>query len=88
MTQIQKTCYMSAGFTGRYAVCCRDLSVNIFLMVQNEIYSQMLYLIDYVANGLHLHYKLYILREMCRGPISQHPGLATSLFNVFDMFAL
>ena len=34
-----------------------------------------IYLVDYLAHGLHLWYKLKIFRGMCRKPISQHPRL-------------
>ena len=39
----------------------------------------MLYLIDDIASGLHLLYKMTILKEIGRKPISLHPGLATRL---------
>ena len=38
-----------------------------------------MYLIDYIAYGLHLWYIISIFKKICRKPISQHPGLATSL---------
>ena len=49
---------MSAGFAGRHVVRFEDLSIDIFLEVQNKRYSQILYLIDYIAYGLHLWYKI------------------------------
>ena len=51
--KIKKTYYMSAGFAGRHVVGFEDLSIDVFLEVQNKRYSQILYLIDYVVPGLH-----------------------------------
>ena len=39
-----------------------------------------MYLIDYIAYGLHLWYKIYFFEEICRKPISQHPGLGKGLY--------
>ena len=36
--QIMKTYYVSAGFAGRHVVGFRDLSIDIFLEVQNKKY--------------------------------------------------
>ena len=45
---------MSAG----EVVGFEDLSVDVFLEVQNKKkYKSMMYLIDYIAYGLHLCYK-------------------------------
>ena len=52
---------------------------DVLLEVQNERYSKRLYLIDYIVYGLHLWYKIKVFEEICRKPIPQHPGLATSL---------
>ena len=38
-----------------------------------------MYLIDYIAYGLHLWYTTYIFKEMCRKPIPLHPGLGKGL---------
>ena len=38
-----------------------------------------MYLIDYIAYGLHLWYTMQKNKEMCRKPISLHPGLGSSL---------
>ena len=38
-----------------------------------------MYLIEYIVYGFHLRYKIYFFNEICRKPISQHLGLATSL---------
>ena len=38
-----------------------------------------MYLIDYIVYRLHLRYKVQIFNEVCGKPVSQHPGLATSL---------
>ena len=43
----------TAGFAGRHVVGFEDLSIDIFLQVQNKRDSQILYLIDYVVPGLH-----------------------------------
>ena len=51
--KVKKTYYMSAGFAGRHVVGFEDLSIDVFLEVQNKRYSQILYLIDYVVPGLH-----------------------------------
>ena len=48
---------MSAGDAGRHVVGFGDLSIDVFLEVQNKKYSKILYLIDYIAYGLHLWYK-------------------------------
>ena len=39
----------------------------------------MSYLIENIAYGLHLWYKVYIFKESCREPISEHPGLGKGL---------
>ena len=57
-TQVPKTHYMSAGEAGRHVVGFLNLSIDVFLEVQKQTYSQRLYLIDYIAYGLHLLYKL------------------------------
>ena len=43
---------MSAAFAGRHVVGFGDLSIDVFLEVQDTKYSQILYLIDYVVLGL------------------------------------
>ena len=35
--------------------------------------------INYIDSELRLWYEISIFKEMCRAPIPQHPGLATSL---------
>ena len=70
---------MSAGEAGRHVIGFGDLSIDVFLKVQNQRYSKILYLIDYIVYGLHLSHKILIFKEICRKPISRHPGLATSL---------
>ena len=52
--KIKKTYYVLAGFAGQHVVSFEDLNIETFLEVQNKIYSQILYLIDYIADGLHL----------------------------------
>ena len=37
--KVKKTFYMSAGFAGQHVVGFEDLSINVFLEVQNERYS-------------------------------------------------
>ena len=71
---------MSAGFAGRHVVVFLDLFIDCFLDVQNKRYSWILYLIDYVVYGLHLWYEIEIFQEVCRKPISLHPGLGSSLY--------
>ena len=73
---------MSAGEAGRQVVNFGDLNINIFLEVQAKKYSQILYLIDYIAYGLHLWYKILIFKEICRKPIPLHPGLGKGLYSV------
>ena len=55
---VNNTYYISAGFAGRHVVAFGDLSIDVFLEVQNEKYSQVLYLIDYIAYVLHLLHKI------------------------------
>ena len=38
-----------------------------------------MYLIDYIAYGLHLWYKIRKIKEIYRKPIDLHPGLGNSL---------
>ena len=57
-TQAPKTHYMSAGETGRHVVGFLDLLIDVFLEVQNKRYSQICYLIDYIAYAFHLWYKI------------------------------
>jgi hypothetical protein len=57
---------MSAGFAGRHVVGLGYLSVDVFLQVQNEHYTQTLYLIDYIAYGLHIWYRFQISKEISR----------------------
>jgi hypothetical protein len=68
--KVTKSFYISAGFASRHVMGFEDLSIDDFLEVQNERYSQILYLIDYIAYGLHLWYQIWIFKEMCRKPIS------------------
>ena len=50
---VKKTYYVSPGFDHRHVVGLGDLSIDVFLEVQNKEYSQILHLIDYVAPGFH-----------------------------------
>ena len=52
--KVKKTYYMSADEAGRHVVGSVDLSIDVFLEVQNERYSYISYLIDYIAYELHL----------------------------------
>ena len=70
---------MSVGFAGQRVVGLGELSIDVFLDVQNERCSYILYQINYIAYGFHLWYKIYIVKERGRTPTSQHTGLATSL---------
>jgi hypothetical protein len=36
---VMKTYYMSAGFAGRHVVGFQDLSIHVFLEIQNKKYS-------------------------------------------------
>ena len=56
--QIKKTYYMSVGFAGRHVVGFEELSIDVFLEVQDKRYSQILYLIDYIAHGLQFWYNI------------------------------
>ena len=56
---------MSGGFASRHVVGVGDLIIDVFLEVQNNKSSQILYLIDYIAYGLHLWYNINILKEIC-----------------------
>ena len=38
-----------------------------------------MYIIEYIAYGFHLWYKIKIVTQIVRKPTSQHPGLGTSL---------
>ena len=51
--KIKKTFYMSAGLASRRVVGFEDLSIDVFLEVQNQKCTQILYLIDYAVPGLH-----------------------------------
>ena len=57
-------------------ICCNceyiDLSIDAVLKVQSKRYSLILYLIDYIAYGLYLLYKITIFEEICRKPVSLH----------------
>ena len=55
---VKKTYSISAGFAGQHVVGFGDFSIAVFLWVQNKRYSYMLYVIDYIACGLHLWYKI------------------------------
>ena len=50
---------MSAGEAGRHVVEFEDLNIDVFLEVQSKKYSSILYLVNYIAYGLHgIKYKL------------------------------
>ena len=50
----KNTYYMSA----RHVVGFEDLSINAVLEVQTKRYNYILYLIDYIAYGLYLCYRI------------------------------
>ena len=52
--KVKKAYYMSAGFVGRHVVGFADLNIDIFLEIQDKRCSSILYLIGYIAYGLHL----------------------------------
>ena len=54
---------MSAGEAGRHVVGFLDFFIDVFLEVQNKRYSEILYLIDYIAYGLNLWYEIYFSRK-------------------------
>ena len=60
---------MSAGEAGRHVVAFHAFSIDVSLEVQYNKYCQTLYLIDYIADELHLGYKILMLKEMCWKPI-------------------
>ena len=64
--KVKKTHYMSAGFAGRHVVGFGDLSIDVFLEVQNQSYSWILYLIDYIVYGLHLWYNIFFQENLPR----------------------
>ena len=70
---------MSAGEAGRHVKGFHYFVIAVFLEVQNERFSQILYLIYSIVYGFHLLYEMHLFKETCPKPISQHPGLATSL---------
>ena len=51
---------MLAGEAGRHVVGFLDFFIDVFMEVQNKRYSKILYLIDYIAYGLHLWYKILV----------------------------
>ena len=65
---------MSAGFAGRHVGGFGDLSIDVFLEIQDKKYSQILYLIDHIANGLHLWCNIKIFKDMCRNLTKKHPA--------------
>ena len=54
---------MSTGEASRHGVCFVDLFIDVFLEIQNKKYIEILYLIDYIAYGLHLWYKTKFVKE-------------------------
>ena len=55
--------------------------IDIFLEIQDKKSSYILYLIDCIAYGFHLWYRMKIFNEICRKPIPLHPGLGKGLSN-------
>jgi hypothetical protein len=58
--KVMKTYYVHVGGRG-----FGDSSIDVFLESPDKRYSQILYLIDYIAHGLHLGSKMQIFKEMC-----------------------
>ena len=54
---------MSAGEDGRHVVGFLNLVIDVFLEVQNERYIKISYLTDYIVYGLHLWYKIQMLKN-------------------------
>ena len=61
---------MSAGEAGGHVVGLLYSFIDVLLEVHNKKDSSILYLIDYIAYGLHLWYTILTLKEICRKPIS------------------
>ena len=61
--KVRKTDYLLAGFAGQQVVGLGDLSIDIFLEVHNQKYSQILYLIEYNAHGVHFCSKINNLNK-------------------------
>ena len=57
---------MLAGGAGQHVVGFLDLFIDIFLEVQDQKYSSILYLIDYIAYGFHLWSTIEINKDMRR----------------------
>ena len=53
-TQVPKPNHMSAAEADRHVVGFLDFDMDIFREVQNQQYSELLHLIDYITYGLHL----------------------------------
>ena len=77
----ENTHILKSSKAGRHIVEFGDLNIDIFLEVQDKKYSYILYLINYIAYGLHVWYNIEIFKVICRTPISLHPGLGSSLPN-------
>ena len=69
--KIKKTYYVSTGLAGRHVVGLGDLSVDIFLEAQGKKCSYIMYLINYIVYGLHLCYKIHILKK-CAETLSEN----------------
>ena len=79
--KVKTTYFPSAGFAGRQSGF-EDLSIDVFLEIQNQKHSKILYPIGYIAYGLHIWYGHSRINEICSKPISQHPDLATGLHDL------
>ena len=62
-TEVDNIHYPSAGFAGRRIVDFKDLNIDIFLEVHNQKYSEILYLIEYNAHGVHFCSKNHNFNE-------------------------
>ena len=62
--KVRKFDYPLAAFGGQQVVGFGDLSIDIFLEVQNEKYSWILYLIEYNAHGVHFCSKINNCNEI------------------------
>ncbi len=74
--EVEKMDYPSAGFAGRRIVDFKDLSIDISLEIQNQKYSQILYLIEYIAHGVQFCIQFYIFKE------NQASGVKQKCFRV------
>ena len=64
--KVKRTYYMLAGSAGQHVVGFWDLNIDIFLEVQDQKYSYILYLLDDIAPGPQFWYKLEFSPEIAQ----------------------